>query len=244
MLESKISKTSSFIHTGTPAGGHTGCVSVYTYPIGTFVSCFVPPTDGSWGCMKNVFIFIGPEIFLMCELGKERPCYSQGHDSRVKSTVQVLSRILLYEEYYVDVFLVAPARFRRSVHQCRRLPQSTSGNINLGDRQKSRRLTAAAKSSIAFPAMSASSWLSFISKFMTWTGLLSSPPLDRRSSGASSFAIDDYLGRHDVPSHTASKQRSSQVNTTSTTVLVSCQRSGANFMRLFRSSICKRPLAV
>ena len=158
--------------------------------------------------------------------------------------VRVLSRIPLCEEYYVDAFLVAPARFRQFVHRCRRLPRSTSGSIKAGRQTKSQRLTAAAKSSIAFPAMSASSWLSFISRFMIWTGLLSSPPLDRRSSGASSLAIDDYLGRYDVPSHTASKQRSSHVNTTSTTVLVSCQRSGANFMFLFRSSICKRPLAV
>jgi len=44
------------------------------------------------------------------------------------------------------------------------------------------RLTAEAKSIIAFPAIKASSWLSLISMLITWTGLLNSPPRVRRSS--------------------------------------------------------------
>jgi hypothetical protein len=47
-----------------------------------------------------------------------------------------------------------------------------------------------------------------------------------------------------VPSQTASKHRSSQVITTSATMWLSCHRSGAGFIRLFRSNICNNPLAV
>lgn len=46
-----------------------------------------------------------------------------------------------------------------------------------------------------------------------------------------------------LPSQTASKHRSSQVITMSATVLLSCQRSGATLICLFRSSIGRRPLA-
>jgi hypothetical protein len=47
-----------------------------------------------------------------------------------------------------------------------------------------------------------------------------------------------------VPSQTASKHRSSQVMTISATCLLSCHRSGACFMRRFRSSMERIPLAV
>lgn len=47
-----------------------------------------------------------------------------------------------------------------------------------------------------------------------------------------------------APSQTLSKQRSSQVMTTSATVDICCQRSGARFNLRFRSSICSKPLAV
>lgn len=43
-------------------------------------------------------------------------------------------------------------------------------------------LTAAARSTMAFPAICASSWLSLISMLMTCTGLLKSPPRVNRSA--------------------------------------------------------------
>ena len=63
-------------------------------------------------------------------------CLGPAFQKHPHSTVQVLSRIPLCEEYYVNAFLVAPARFRQFVHQCRRLPRSTKGNIKLGDRRR------------------------------------------------------------------------------------------------------------
>ena len=50
-----------------------------------------------------------------------------------------------------------------------------------GSRRDHEALTAAAKSTIAFPAIWASSWLSLISMLIMWTGLLKSPPRVSRS---------------------------------------------------------------
>lgn len=47
-----------------------------------------------------------------------------------------------------------------------------------------------------------------------------------------------------IPSHTASKHRSSQVIITSYRSLFSCHRSGAGLICRFRSSIFSKPLAV
>lgn len=107
-------------------------------------------------------------------------------------------------------------------------------------------LTAAARSNMAFPAIKASSWLSLISIFMTWTGLLKSPPRERRSTRIHTLAMCSMSHMHlqVSPSQTASKHLSSQVMTTSATVLFSCHLSGANLMRRFLSSICRSPFAV
>lgn len=106
------------------------------------------------------------------------------------------------------------------------------------------KLTAAARSSIAFPAISASSWLSLISILIICTGLLNSPPRPRRSTVYQFNQINYLMFRADPPSHTASKQRSSHVITTSAMVLLSCHRSGANLILRLRSSICNNPFAV
>lgn len=58
-----------------------------------------------------------------------------------------------------------------------------------------------------------------------------------------SYEFNNRCQRH-PPSQTASKQRSSHVITTSATVLLSCHRSGASFIRLLRSSIWRSPFAV
>lgn len=105
-------------------------------------------------------------------------------------------------------------------------------------------LTAVAKSIIAFPAIKASSWLSLISILIIWTGLLNSPPRNRRSAFS---ALQLKLGsprKSVLPSQTESKHLSSQVMTISATVLLSCHRSGASLIFLFRSNIGSNPLAV
>lgn len=96
--------------------------------------------------------------------------------------------------------------------------------------------TAAARSTIALPAICASSWLSLISMLMTCTGLLYSPPLASRST--THHQLDAVTCHYTCsPSQTASKQRSSHVITMSATYLLSCHLSGASLSRLFLSSI-------
>ncbi len=102
--------------------------------------------------------------------------------------------------------------------------------------------TAVAKSSIALPAIRASSWLSLISTLIMCTTRLNSLPRESRSRSA--LMSSWFQGAEILPSQTASKHRSSQVITISATVLLSCHLSGARFMFLLRSSICNSPFAV
>lgn len=143
----------------------------------------------------------------------------------------------------MDVALAVPEESGRYPHRHPATPRSTPDQPMFHVPCPSVRLTAAARSSIAFPAISASSWLSLISILITCTGLLYSPP--RLSRSVPSIRLINYLMlRTDPPSHTASKQRSSHVITTSAMVLLSCHRSGANLSLRLRSSICNSPFAV
>ena len=105
------------------------------------------------------------------------------------------------------------------------------------------RLTALARSNIAWPAMSASSGLSLISKLMTWIGRLNSPPRARRSIQCQVPARAWWWLY--VPSQTKSKHLSSQVITTSAnTTFCSCHFSGAVLTLRFRSNMGNKPLRV
>lgn len=134
--------------------------------------------------------------------------------------------------------------YHQSPSRCRWLSQSAHKFMaEIADSAQRRILTVCASSNIDFPAMRASSGLSLMSILMTCIGLLYSPPRAMRSEIHQSNCRP--LKESDAPSQTDSKHLSSQVITTSASMLFcSCHFSGAVLTFLFRSSIGKRPFRV